>query len=232
MPDECNDTPRWFCPTPGRLLLLLLIVEAAFFPSESWFPKGWAVLLSIAAVALTILLLLFWFAVAFVFRWRFQFSIRLLMLLTVVVALPFSWLAVEIKWARKQREVIEAFDKLDAGVGYDLDIDSWGNFITDANPLIPGWLQDLLGDDFLFDVTCFYGGDSTITDSDLRLLNDLPRLDTIYLDNSIITDAGLEHLEGLKQLKIIVLRGTKVTDAGVAKLQKALPNCKIDHCYP
>ena len=44
-----------------------------------------------------------------------------------------------------------------------------------------------------------------------------------------MTDAGLEHLKGLMQLQRLVLRNTKVTDAGVRDLQKALPNCKIEH---
>ena len=32
-----------------------------------------------------------------IFRWRFQFSIRSLLVLTVAVAVPCSWLAVEVK---------------------------------------------------------------------------------------------------------------------------------------
>jgi len=33
----------------------------------------------------------------------------------------------------------------------------------------------------------------------------------------------------LKNLRELNLKGTKVTEAGVAQLQKALPNCTIDH---
>ena len=44
---------------------------------------------------------------------------------------------------------------------------------------------------------------------------------------SATTDAGLDRLKGFTQLRELDLTGTQVTDAGVAKLQKALPNCKI-----
>ena len=41
------------------------------------------------------------------FRWRFQFSIRSLLVLVVVVSVPCSWLAVEIKRARVQEAALE-----------------------------------------------------------------------------------------------------------------------------
>ena len=43
---------RWFHPTPGRLLIVLLAVEAALLLSKPWFPKGWTVLMAVAAVGL------------------------------------------------------------------------------------------------------------------------------------------------------------------------------------
>ena len=60
-----------------------------------------------------------WFLAALLFRLRFQFSIRSLLLLTVVVAIPCSWLAVEREQARKQREAVEAIEKLGGWVAYD-----------------------------------------------------------------------------------------------------------------
>jgi hypothetical protein len=47
----------------------------------------------------------------------------------------------------------------------------------------------------------------------------------------IVTDRfnPFNNLKGLTQLQILDLQRTKVTDAGVAKLQQALPNCKIYH---
>jgi hypothetical protein len=54
-------------------------------------------------------------------------------------------------------------------------------------------------------------------------------LQSLDLQETNVTDAGLKHLRGLTQLDSLDLRKTKVTDAGVANLQRALPNCKIDH---
>ena len=48
--------------------------------------------------------MLLWLIVAVVFRLRFQFSIRSLLFAVVVVALPCSWLTVEMKAAREQKE--------------------------------------------------------------------------------------------------------------------------------
>jgi hypothetical protein len=95
-----NDQPampkpklRWFYPTPGRLLVVLLAVEGILLLSERWFPKGCAVLIAIAAIGVFLVLMLLWFVVSLIFYWRFQFSIRSLLLLTVAVAIPCSWLA-------------------------------------------------------------------------------------------------------------------------------------------
>ena len=57
---------RWCHPTPGRLPVILLAVEAILFSSErfQWFPfnenKGWTVLIAIASIALTMVVMLLW----------------------------------------------------------------------------------------------------------------------------------------------------------------------------
>ena len=62
----------------------------------------------------------------------------------------------------------------------------------------------------------------------LACLKGLTQLQELNIsDNYGVTDVELEHLKGLTQLRKLDLCGTQVTDAGVAKLQKALPNCKI-----
>ena len=124
MSDKQTATPklRWFHPTPGKLLVVLLAVEGGLMLSKPWFPKGWAVLIAVAAVGVFLLVMLLWFAVALLFRRRFQFSLRSLLVLTVAVAVPFSWLAVEIKWAREKREAVEAWSKLGGVISYDYEM--------------------------------------------------------------------------------------------------------------
>ena len=71
------------------------------------------------ASACFLLLMFLWFLAALVFRWRFQFSILSLLVLVVVVAIPFSWLATEMKAARKQGTVVDGIKKAGGHVAYD-----------------------------------------------------------------------------------------------------------------
>jgi HlyD family secretion protein len=67
-----------------------------------------------------------------------------------------------------------------------------------------------------------------VTDVGMEHLKGLTQLQSLELGRSKVTDACLEHLQGLTQLQSLGLAETKVTDEGVKKLQKALPNCKIE----
>jgi len=68
-----------------------------------------------------------------------------------------------------------------------------------------------------------------ITDAGLKEVARLEQLDTLSLNSTQVTDEGLKELVKLKNLSELNLKGTQVTEAGVAQLQKALPNCTIDH---
>jgi hypothetical protein len=70
-------------------------------------------------------------------------------------------------------------------------------------------------------------GCPTLTDLFLSELGELKRLERLSLAGSKVSDEGLKHLSGLTNLKDLDLTGTKVTEEGVARLQKALPKCKI-----
>ena len=114
-----DPTPtRRFSPTPAWLIFGLLVVEGLLWLSEryQWFwfneKKGWTVLIAVAVVGVAMLVMLLWFIVSLLFRWRFQFSIRSLLVLTVAVAMPCSWLGVEMKKAREQRNAGAAIDNL------------------------------------------------------------------------------------------------------------------------
>ena len=76
------------------------------------------------------------------------------------------------------------------------------------------------------DLTCLELS-ADATDGELRRLSDFRRLKFLSLRETRISDAGLRHLKGLTQVQTLDLTGTQVTDEGVAKLQQALPNCKI-----
>jgi hypothetical protein len=67
------------------------------------------------------------------------------------------------------------------------------------------------------------------TGKGLKALTSLPNLQSISLAGPQTTDADLPALMSLKRLLVIDLYKTSVTKEGVAKLQKALPNCKVNY---
>jgi hypothetical protein len=236
---------RWFQVTPLRVVVGLLSVECLLWFSErvSWLPwrKGYAVLTAMATIGVAMLLMIVWFAVAMVFRSRFQFTIRLLLVLTVVVALPCSWLAVEVRQTWRERDITTALQKVGGEVFYDYELGSF--FLTGASPPGPAWLRSILGNDFFSYVESvdflrfskphvhkLSRWNPHVVGAALDNLKGLSHLKHLDLCLTPVTDAELQHLKGLNQLKWINLYGTRVTDAGMKDLQQALPNCEIYPC--
>jgi hypothetical protein len=239
---------RWFHPTPGRFLIALLVLEGSLLLSERfcWFGfnehKGWTVLIAVGIVGVALVLMLLWFLVSLVFRWRFQFSIRSLFALTIAVAIPCSWLAVEMKKAREQKEAVERITNMGGGVRYARKADALGNGLPGSEPPAPAWLQDLLGVDFFTEVVqadfnstgvtdaglgpieglpqlrwLFLGG-TRVTDAGLERIRMSTRLEGVDLDYTQVTDSGLRHIKGMTSLRWLGLRGNRVTDAGLEQL--------------
>ena len=228
---------RWYRLSPDRVVLGLLVMECVLWLSErfQWFGfnlhKGWTVLIAVAVVGVAMLLMLGWFVVALFFRWRFQFSIRSLLVLTVAVAVPFSWIAVEVQQAKRYRDAVTAITKAEGLVYYDFQVDQTGVLIPAAKIPGPIWLRMLLGDDFFgsvvrVDFNC-HG-----TDAILAKVEELPQIRELYVGSYLsdrkITDAGLEHVSRMAGLQTLGLGGTHVTDSGIKKLQTALPHCDIE----
>jgi hypothetical protein len=215
---------RWYQPSPGRLLFLLLPVEAILLLLNwlQWTPKGWAVLIALGVVLATLAFLLLWLGIALLRRWRFQFSIRSLLVLTVAVAIPCSWLAVEMKRARDQREAIEAVLGLEGRVllgnlrfGKEMEL-----MVRDTAPRRPVWLVNLLGPDFFEDVASVDFTNLPISDADLESIKGLTQLRHLSLYNTKVTDVGLQHLNGLTRLQKLELVNTRITDAGLVNLKR------------
>ena len=216
---------RCYRLTPDRAVVAMLALEA-FLLLSAWFHwfafnehKGYAVLIAVASVGVFFVLMFLWFLAALVFRLRFQFGILALLLLVVVVAIPFSWLATEMKWANKQREAVEEITRASGTVSYDYQSDPSGNVIPGAKPPGPPWLRKLLGDDLFVSVTRCSLDQSEISDAGLEHIGGLTELRTLSLGNTTVSDAGLQHMEGLLQLQELLLGGTNVTDAGLEYLK-------------
>ncbi len=216
---------RWYHLTPGRCLPILLVVEGLLWLSERfhWLPweKGYAVMTAAVTVVLAMLLIVLWFGVALVFRRRFQFSIRSLLVLGVVVALPCSWLAVEMKNAREQKKTVAAIEKLGGNIEYDYESGQT------QEPPGPAWLRRLLENDFFASVVQVDLNGNLLTDTGLKHIRGLKQLRALDLGGSSFaldpanasTDAGLESLEGLGRLEFLNLDHAPTTDAGLTHLK-------------
>lgn len=68
-----------------------------------------------------------------------------------------------------------------------------------------------------------------VTDEDLKLIANWPRICMISLRGTNISDAGLAHLKPLTELRDLTLAETRITDAGLAHLRefKSLQNLDL-----
>ena len=243
---------RWFHTTPDRIVIGVLVVEFILWLSErfQWFGfnqhKGWTVVIAVALVGAVFLLMLPWFVIALLFRRRFQFSIRSLLVMVIVVAVPCSWLAMEMKAAMGQENAIAAIRRSKGHVEYDYEFetDETTPFLNEV-PHGPTWLRNLVGDDFFNGVWsaniqkdadiahikrfrhlhCLSFsrdpvGNRDITDVAVESLDSLP--DLVYLDawGTRITDVGMKQVGRLIQLEHLDVHDTRITDVGLERLKR------------
>ena len=129
----------------------------------------------------------------------------------LLVSIGLSLFTVKMQQASRQREAVSSIRELLGWVGYDTGIRA------------PKWVRDLLGDDFLGNVSRA----GLPTDAGVEHVKGLTQLQSLSLWGTKITDAGLVHLQGLTELQTLELEATQVTDAGVTEIQRTLPNCRI-----
>ena len=228
--------------TPDRVVLLLLLVEALLFLSNwlGWpaWHKGYAVLTCVALVGVALLAMVAWFVVAVILRRQFQFGVRTLLTLVVVVSIPFSWLAEEVRRSKPEQEAASVIRQLGSEIHWD----------TEAPPCLRGLLgESFFGHvNFLFhtgpgltdtEMKCLRVMDHieelgllcpNVTDAGLENLKRLTHLNNLALAYTNVTDAGLENLRELHELEVLNLVGSPVTNDGIEKLKQALPNCRIE----
>ena len=71
--------------------------------------------------------------------------------------------------------------------------------------------------------------DADLTSAAVRHLEGLTTLRVLRLGRTLIDDAAVPALATLTGLKQLELTETGITEEGVARLQEALPNCRITH---
>ena len=58
------------------------------------------------------------------------------------------------------------------------------------------------------------------------------RVTGLSLSGPAYTDAAVEHITQLKDLKRLDLSATLISDHGLARLQRSLPECRIERVGP
>ena len=134
-------------------------------------------------------------------RW-FQFSLRTLLILTTIVAIPCAWLGRKIEQKRRERNAVRAIAEKFGLAQYDYEI------AHQSEPSGPAWLRRLFGDNLFSEVTAVSLTGGSHDDDDLAVLDDLPNIHLLDLQDTNVTDAGLAHLSGLSELERLNLKGT------------------------
>lgn len=157
-------------------------------------------------------------------RW-FQFSLRTLLLAMLVFGCGLGWLANKrmksqqawdaIKTAQRQRGVLrfEEGNWIEKKLGIDLPSKA-SIIITCSRDLFES--GDLARIPTLQDIQVF---GTTVTDDDLRLLENLSELRSFNVHDSRITSQGLQYFRDLSKLEHLGVDFSDVTDEGLATLQ-------------
>ncbi len=242
---------RWYVPTPGKFVSLLLLSVVALYLSDQydWFafnkPKGWTVLIAVAVFASGLGLIVIWSVVAWLFGRRVQFGLLLLLLMVPTVAVPFAWLTREMQKAKNLADTITQLQR----AGGQVSFNAWpamnrgkSTRSIEAFGATPLWLRQAFGDEFfgevggvvlkdgnrLSDVTCFREVQAifampgvSISDGDLDAIVDLPHLEEINFFDTKISDEGLKKLSKIGSLKNVFIVRSKATTQGRVDFEKA-----------
>jgi len=155
------------------------------------------------------------------------------MIVVTLLAVVFGWFGSKIEAKRRERTAVSLIKRVGGNVFYDFQrkgaARSWR---VTAEPFGPAWLRSFLGENFFSEVE-FVGlaprtvADDTALDAALQGLEQLPRLQFLYLRGRKFDDVRVENLTRLSQLKGVELDQTAASEQAVLKLRNALPNCTI-----
>jgi hypothetical protein len=165
-------------------------------------------------------------------RFRFQYRLRTLLLLTVVFALFMSWFSSRMQQARRQREAIETLHRI-AGdgacvqyEGYDRAEDMPYTYNPRNWSWAPGWLWDLLGDDFFVDVVSADIQSGPADGSHLKCLRAFPRLKELQLWYRAVPGHAIRELAGITSLEVLSVGGSMALVADDFAFLERLPRLK------
>jgi Leucine-rich repeat (LRR) protein len=200
---------HWNRITPGRLLVLLLVVVLGLFFFENWFPKGWAVLIATASVTAAIMYFMAKFGMASLFQQPFQYSIRSMLIFMAIFSIVGGWMGQRIRDAIIQKRVFGPISYSDERFYGPLpfplvflgDMNKW-EFFRD--------MRDATECDFVR---------SNATDVESDALKRCHNLRILHVEgNPVNTDTSLEHLKDLKQLARLEFIATTITEEDLKQL--------------
>ena len=120
---------------------------------------------------------------------RLQFSLRALLVAVAVFALLLGLC----------RDYYELSHRCDLQRRAMSQIAALGakNWSYGTAPAAPQWLRSILGEEKFRDVTDVHLGDTSFTDQEICLLNQLPRLERLSLGSATVTEDSLAELKRL-----------------------------------
>jgi hypothetical protein len=143
-------------------------------------------------------------------RW-YQYRLRTLMIFVTLVAVGMSWFAVRMQRVRRQKEAVEAIDKL-GGAWIEYKYEFYGS---------PKWLRKWLGNDFFKDVATIHVHKSEHISSILEHCNEFHDLEEFQIEIDEITDGDLKRISEYKNLRRLEIgHGEKITRVGLRYLNE------------
>jgi hypothetical protein len=161
----------------------------------------------------------------FKLRW-YQWRLRTMFLATLLVAIGMSYIAVEMRYQRKQW--VSAEEIKEAGGSVEYERTRLGILLRDDSLVrvvrVQLWNESINDDSLrnlqqLHELKSLVLGGTQVTDDVLLKLKKLEQLQSLFVESTEVTDAGLAHLQRLSQLQYLDLRRSKITDAGLAIVQ-------------
>lgn len=143
------------------------------------------------------------------------------------------WAGREYGQIQQRARAVAMIENCGGTATYDYQWSPSKAWLPHAIPPGPRWIRQLLGDHFranVVEVQLFAGSKKrpeAFTDAEAKQLSVLTEIKWLVLMDTKLTDTGLKHLGTLKKLERLDVEGSPVTEAGVQGLHRALPKARI-----
>lgn len=135
---------------------------------------------------------------------------------TVLVAVSLLCLLLGVIAARAQRQRLAVGRLLELGARPSYDYQPLQN-----RPAIPSsWLWRMGLVDYFHSVTCVHFDKPLEHDTDLAVLQELPQLGAVFLEETHVSDKALAYLRGLPRLTMVGIGNETATDDAIALLSQ------------